>query len=196
MISRGRRSPCAPRSSSPVWIMVRSACTRRCGRSGWSRFRRRRRWRGSSGTPGWRRSNLGRSRGPRSAGSSIRRRTCPDGSHRSRRGTRHPPSSLSTRGADSTPGRRRRHPGKDRARQRLRGVPWDQVRHRPRTRRAPGLHHGRRKDGDDLRPARHPHHRAPMAQARHHIRQQPPTPRPPNRPTVRDVLTHQLSEMS
>lgn len=40
----------------------------------------------------------------------------------------------------------------------------------------------------------HPHHRARLAQARHHLRQQPPTSRPRPQPTVRDALIHQLSE--
>ena len=79
-----------------------------------------------------------------------------------------------------------------------RGVPRDQVRTRSRLRRTTGLRPRCRHVHPGLRPRRHPHHRAPPAQARNHLRQQPPTPRPQHRkhPTVRDVLTHEVSEMS
>ncbi len=51
-------------------------------------------------------------------------------------------------------------------------------------------------DRHDLRPPRHPHHRAPLAQTRHQIRQQRPNPGPAKPSNVSDVLIHQLSEMS
>ena len=91
-----------------------------------------------------------------------------------------------------------RDPGEEGRQHRRRRVPRHPLRNRPRPGRPPGLRHGCRTLGDDLRSERHPHHRAPLAQARCSLRQQRPIPRTrtQDRVSVRDVLICEVSEMS